>query len=137
MTRNRTARRARAWLLLTIAPLAGGCVLGAAAAGAGGAVYVSERGAEAVVDASVDKTFEAARQTFREMNIDESRTTSEENGGVTRKELSGTTAEREIEVEMETQGAGTKVEVVASKSRVTWDKDMAKRILERIVQLSK
>lgn len=128
----------RTWLVTGAMPLLlTGCILAAAGAGAGGAVYVSERGAESVIDASVDKTFDAARQTFQEMGINEVKTSSAQEGAITKRQLDGTTSDREITVEMETQGSGTKVEVVAAKTRVTWDKDMAKRILERIVQLSK
>jgi hypothetical protein len=38
---------------------------------------------------------------------------------------------------LKTEGSSTRVEVVASKSAVTWDKDMAKNILQRIVEKSK
>ena len=133
--------RSHAWkvrLLVAMMPaLVGGCVLAAAGAGAGGAVYVSERGAESVVDATVDETLQAARQTFRELGIKETKASTEEAGTGQKRGLWGESDDREITVWMETEGNSTKVDVVAQKSRVTWDKDLAKQILERIVALSK
>lgn len=114
-----------------------GCLLAAAGAGAGGAIYASERGQESVVAATVDRTFDAAQQTFREMGITETGRSSDQDGSTTRRELRGSLPERSIHVTLERQGASTKVEVVASKTEVTWDKDLAKRILERIVTLSR
>lgn len=133
--------RTRAWrlcLLIAAMPaLAGGCILAAAGAGAGGAVYVSDRGAESVVNAAVDETLQAARQTFQELGIKETKTSTEEAASGQKRGLWGESEDREITVWMETQGSSTKVDVVAQKSRVTWDKDLAKQILERIVALSK
>lgn len=133
--------RMHAWkvrLLVAAMPaLAGGCILAAAGAGAGGAVYVSERGAESVVDATVDETQQAARQTFRELGIKETKASTEDAASGQKRGLWGESDDREITVWMETQGNSTKVDVVAQKSRVTWDKDLAKQILERIVALSK
>jgi hypothetical protein len=117
--------------------LAGGCILAAAGAGAGGAVYVSDRGAESVVDATVDETLQAARQTFQELGIKETRASTEEAVSGQKRGLWGESDDREITIWMETQGNSTKVDVVAQKTRVTWDKDLAKQILERIVALSK
>jgi hypothetical protein len=133
--------RMRAWrvglLVAAVPALAGGCVLAAAGAGAGGAVYVSDRGAESVVNATVDKTQQAARETFRELGIKETKASTEQAGSGQKLGLWGESDDREITVWMETQGNSTKVDVVAQKSRVTWDKDLAKQILERIVALSK
>lgn len=132
--------RMRAWRLrLVVAAmpaLVGGCILAAAGAGAGGAVYVSDRGAESVVNATVDETLQAARQTFQELGIKETRASTEEAASGQKRGLWGESDDREITIWMETQGTSTKVDVVAQKSRVTWDKDLAKQILERIVALS-
>ncbi len=128
----------RSWVGAALLPVvAGGCLLAAAGAGAGGAVYVSERGAESVVAAPLARTQEAARSTFREMGIKETKTSTEETNGGEKRGLWGEADDREITVWMESQGSNTKVDVVAQKSRVTWDKGMAKRILERIVVLTK
>ena len=115
--------------------LSASCI--AAAAGAVGAVYVTKRGAEALVATPVGSTLDAARRTFQEMNISETKSSNEQDGSVEKRSLEGKTSDREIEVDLKTQGSGTHVEVVAKKTAVTWDKDMAKKILGRIVELAK
>jgi hypothetical protein len=115
---------------------AAGCIA-AAAAGAVGAVYVTERGAEAQVATPVGTTLDAARRAFQEMSITETKSSNEQDGSVEKRSLEGKTSEREIEVDLKTQGSGTHVEVVAKKTAVTWDKDLAKKILNRIVELAK
>ncbi len=130
---------------LTILPLvasllvgAGACVAAAAgaAAGAAGAVYYSERGAESIVSASVEKTAEATRKAFKEFNITETKARSEREAGKITQVIEGTTPDREVTVTIATEGTGSKVEVVAQKSAVTWDKDFAKAILQRVVSLA-
>jgi len=113
-----------------------GCVA-AAAGGVGAGVYYSDRGAESLVSAPIDKVFEASRQTFQELSITETKTSSESEGGSAERQLKGTGNDRDITVTLRTEGSSTKVEVVANKSAVTWDKDLAKRILEKIVEKSK
>jgi hypothetical protein len=129
---------------LTILPLAAGLLVGAGAcaaaaagaAGAAGAVYYSERGAESIVNAPVEKTAEAVRKTFTELNITETKTRSEQKTGDATEVLEGTTPDREVKVTIAAAEGGTsKVDVVARKSAVTWDKDFAKAILERVVSL--
>ena len=51
--------------------------------------------------------------------------------------LQGKTSDREVEVELRPEGSGTKVEVVAKKTAVTWDKDLARKVLGEIVERSK
>lgn len=122
-----------AWALL--APLVGaGCFLFAAGAGAGGAIYFSDRGVESLVAAPADQVRAAAVRTFEELGIAESRTSVERDGGAVRHRLEGSTAEREITVTLRTEGDATRVEVIARRSAITWDKDFARQILERIVR---
>jgi hypothetical protein len=109
-----------------------GCFLAAAGAGAGGAIYMTDNGAEALVGAPVDQTFTAAQETFRDLGITESKTVTERDGEESRK-LEGTTSDRDVSVEIRTQGSNTKVSVEVKKSPVTWDKDFAREILNRIV----
>jgi hypothetical protein len=116
---------------------AGACAAAAAgAAGAVGAVYYSERGAESMVNAPVEKTGDAARTAFKEFKITETKTRSEQEAGKTRQVIEGTMPGREVTVTIAAEGNGSKVEVVARKSPVTWDKDFAKAILERVVSLA-
>lgn len=119
-----------------VAVLTAGCLVAAAGAGAGGAIYLSDRGAESVVPASVDRAFDAARQTFGELGVSERKTGSEREGDTERRQLEGDTDDRDVRVTIRSQGEGAHVEVVVRRSAVTWDKEFARRILERIVTLS-
>ena len=127
-------------LMFAIVPLAGllgGCLVAAAGAGAGGAVYVTERDAEATLPASVAAVEASAKRTFGEMGITEKRTIAEEGSGGLKRTLEGTLDDRDISVAIQTAGTGAKVVVAARKTPVTWDKDLAKKILEKIVEGSK
>jgi hypothetical protein len=116
---------------------AGGCFLAAAGAGAGGAVYVTERGAESVVAAPIAKTLEAARGAIQAFGFSETKTSNEQNGAVEKRSLEGKTSDREVEIDLRTEGTGTHAEVVVKKTAVTWDKDLAKKILSKLVDLAK
>jgi len=120
-------------LLLGGALVLSGCVAVAAGAGAGGAIYLSDRGVESVVNASVDKTQAATREAFRNLSITESKAKTEQEAGVEKRALEGTTSDREVTVTIKSQGNGAHVEVVARKSAVTWDKDFARKLLEKII----
>jgi hypothetical protein len=119
--------------LAAVALLASGCVLAAAGAGAGGAVYVTERGAESVVPAPVAKTLDASRAAIQSFGFSETKSSNEQDGGVAKSTLEGKTSDREVEIELRSEGTGTHVEVVVKKTAVTWDKDLAKKILAKIV----
>lgn len=112
---------------------AGGCLVAAAGAGAGGAVYLSDRGAESLVSAPVVTVLSRVRTVFGELSITETRTTSDQEGSVERRGLHGTAGDREVEVSLRSEGSGTRVHVVVKKTAVTWDNDFAKTIVERIV----
>jgi hypothetical protein len=115
----------------------GGCVLAAAGAGAGGAVYVGDRGVESVVAAPVEKVYGATRTAFRDLGITESKTSNEQDGGVEKRVVAGSITDREVTASLKTQGSGTHVEVIVKKTAVTWDKDFARKVLEKVVALSK
>lgn len=110
-----------------------GCLVAAAGAGAGGAIYFTERGTESVLAAPVARVYDAARETFQEQGISETKTSTEQEGGGERRQLEGAKGDTEVTVTIRTEGSGSKVEVVARKSPVTWDKDFAKSVLESIV----
>ena len=114
-----------------------GCVAAAAGAGAAGAIYVIDRGAETSLLAPVPTVQASAKRVFTEMGIKETKTSTEQAGGGEKRVIEGTLDDREISVNIETAGTGSKVVVVAKKSAVTWDKDLAKNILERIVEGTK
>ncbi|HEX4575657.1 MAG TPA: hypothetical protein VH158_11025, partial [Gemmatimonadales bacterium] len=58
------------------------------------------------------------------------------NGGEQRK-LEGTANGRDVSVTLTSQGNNTRVQVVATTSAVTWDKDFARNVLHRIVAYSR
>jgi hypothetical protein len=117
---------------------AGACVVAAAGAGAGGGIYFTQRGVESVVPASVDRTAGATKRAFDELGIRETKAQTEqaENGGEKR-EIEGAAADRDVGVTIISEQQSTRVQVVAKKSAVTWDKDFARRILDKIVAYSR
>ena len=119
------------------AALSAGCAAAVGAgAGAAAAIHLSDRGVESLVRANVDKAQEAARKAFGEFNITETKVKTETESGRNKRILEGTAPDREITVTITTEGDGSKVEVVARKSAVTWDKDYAKAILQRVISLA-
>ena len=87
--------------------------------------------------APVDQTFSAARAAFSELDITETGTKTEREGAGERRELRGEAADRDVTVSLRSEGSSTRVEVVARRSAVTWDKDFARRIMEEIVSRAK
>jgi hypothetical protein len=115
-----------------------GCVVAAAGAGAGGGIYFTQRGVESVVPASLDRTYDATQQAFQQLHVRETKTTAERGGGEEKREVEGAASAREVTVTLTSEGKGsTRVQVIAKKSAVTWDKDFARRLLETIVALSR
>ncbi len=126
-------------LVSPLALLLAGCVVAAAGAGAGGGIYFTQRGVESVVPASVDRAAAATRQTFGELKIRQTKSEAEQgddNGE--KREIDGSTADRDIDVTLKPEGkSSTRVQVVAKKSAVTWDKDFARAVLDKIVAYSR
>jgi hypothetical protein len=116
---------------------ASGCILAAAGAGAGGAIYVGDRGVESEVAAPVDRVYEASRQAFKELGVAETKTSTEQDAGTEKRVLAGTIDDRKVTANFKSQGKGTHVEVVVEKTPVTWDKGFARRVMERVVALAK
>ena len=122
---------------LLVGSTAGGCLVAAAGAGAGGAIYINDRGVESLVATPMDPTFRAARAAFAAIEVTETKTKTEQEGSEEKRELSGETAEREVTVTLRSEGSSTRIEVVVRRSAVTWDKDFARRIMEEIVSRAK
>lgn len=122
--------------LITSTLLTAACVFAAAGAGAGGGIYYKGRGVESLVTAPVDQTYSAAEHALAQLGIRRTKTRAEQEGGTDRRELRGAGAEREVTVTLRTETGGTRIQVVARKSAVTWDKEFARTILARIVALS-
>lgn len=110
-----------------------GCFLAAAGAGAAGAIYLTDNGAEALIDAPMDEAFQASQQTFQEMNIVQTEMTQSD-GGESKRELKGTAGDRDVTVTIERDGENSRVEVTVKTSPVVWDKEYARSVLQRIVE---
>jgi hypothetical protein len=119
-------------LLLAIALPSTGC-LAAAAAGAAGGVYLTSRGAESVVEGSVDQVAGRAEAVMSEMGIVKEGESSEKQGD--RQELKGKKGDLDVTIQINRETSTTvKVEVTARENLAEWDKDYAKEVLSRIVQ---
>jgi len=127
---------ARWALVLAFAGALPGCfAAAAAAAGAGTGIYLTTRGAESVVNGSVDDVAARARTVLKAeaVTIDAA---SMESGG-DKREVKGTKGDLDVTVSMERQSpTTTKTEVTARKNLAEWDKAYAQRILDRIVKRS-
>jgi hypothetical protein len=119
-------------LLLAIALPSSGC-LAAAAAGAAGGVYLTSRGAESVVEGSVDQVAGRAEAVMSELGIVKEGESTEEQGD--RQVLKGKKGDLDVTIQVDRESASTvKVEVTARENLAEWDKDYAKEVLSRIVQ---
>ncbi len=119
-------------LPLAAALLSTGC-LAAAAAGAAGGVYLTSRGAESVVEGSVDQIAGRAESVMGEMAIVKEGESTEDQGD--KQVLKGKKGDLDITIEIERESENTaKVEVTARENLAEWDKDYAKEVLGRIVE---
>jgi hypothetical protein len=136
------ARRMRSWAPGVVAGAAtvivAGCLLAAAGAGAGGAIYVTERGAEAIIPAPLDRAATATQQAFDQLKIHQTKSARAQVEGGEQREFDGTARDRDVSVTLKPDGNGsTRVQVVAKTSAVTWDKEFARTILDKIVAYSR
>ncbi|PYO62504.1 MAG: hypothetical protein DMD28_05355 [Gemmatimonadetes bacterium] len=124
------------WAVIGLSALVAGCLVAAAGAGAGGGIYFTSRGAEGVVPASVERAAHATDQAFDHFKIRKTKVAAERSDEGQKQEISGTAAERkeEVTVTLRAEDPGsTRIQVVARKSAVTWDKSFARAVLEQIV----
>ncbi len=127
----------RTTLLATVALGSSACVVAAAGAGAGSAVYVSERSAESQVPAPVELAGKAVREAIRDLGVTERKYATESDADHERRIFGGETPDRDITVTVTTQGRGRVVNVVARHDAVIWDKKLARSVLQKIVALTK
>ena len=119
-------------LPLAVALLSTGC-LAAAAAGAAGGVYLTTRGAEAVVQGSVDDVAGRAEAVMGEMGIVKEGESTEDQGA--KHVFKGKQGDLDITIDINRESSTTtKVEVTARENLAEWDKDYAKEVLNRIVE---
>jgi hypothetical protein len=127
--------RALVWrIALAASPLAlSGCFLVAAGAGAAGAIAYTNRGASSDVAGNIDDVFGRAVSAFTSEGIRETGRSTEDNG--TKRKLVGSKGEQEVTVERDRESSTTtKVEVIAKKNTVDYDKELAKEVLNRIIK---
>ena len=132
---NRLMARAEwALALALILPMAG-CVAAAAAAGAGAGIYLTTRGAESLVDNSVDRVVGRAQAVMSEEGIVPDASSTEQGGD--KREFKGKKGDLDVTIELERKSpTTTRVEVTARKNLAEWDKEYAQQLLSRIVQKS-
>jgi hypothetical protein len=124
-------RRNLLFLLALVLPTTG--CLAAAAAGAAGGVYLTSRGAESVIEGSVDQVASRAEAVMSEMGIVKEGESTEDQGD--KQVLKGKKGDLDVTINIQRESSTTaKVEVTARKNLAEWDKDYAKEVLSRIVQ---
>jgi len=132
---------ARVWSHAAAVPgalLLTSCVVAAAGAGAGGGIYFTQRGVESVVPVPVERAATAAGQAFEQLKIRQTKSQVEQGDDGERREIEGTADAREVSVTLKVEGNNaTRVQVVAKRSAVTWDKDFARSVLDKIVAYSR
>ena len=128
------ARAQWAVALALVLPTAG-CVAAAAAAGAGAGIYLTSRGAESLVDNSIDQVAGRAQAVMSEEGIVADASSSEKGGD--KREFKGKKGDLDVTIELERKSsATTRVEVTARKNLAEWDKEYAQQLLSRIVEKS-
>jgi hypothetical protein len=132
---NRLMARAQWALALALVLPMAGCVAAAAAAGAGAGIYLTTRGAESLVNASIDQVARRAQAVMSEEGIVPDASSTEKGGD--KREFKGKKGDLDVTIELEQQSAtSTRVEVTARKNLAEWDKEYAQQLLSRIVQKS-
>jgi peroxiredoxin family protein len=123
------------WLLALglVLPVTGCLAAGAAAAGAGAGIYLTSRGAESLVESSVDQVAARARAVMSEEGIVPDEASMEKSGD--KREFKGKKGDLDVTIEIEKKDSKTtRVEVAARKNLAEWDKDYAQQVLSKIVE---
>jgi hypothetical protein len=130
---NKSRPRSTWALALALMLPATGCVAAAAAAGAGAGIYLTSRGAESLVESSVDQVATRARAIMSEEGIVPDASSSESSGN--KREFKGKKGDLDVTIQLEREsGSTTRVEVTARKNLAEWDKEYAQQLLTRIVE---
>ena len=117
-------------LLLALSSSA--CVAAAAGAGAAGAIYLTSRGAESVVEGSVDDLAARAKAVMGEMQIVADAESTKEGGD--KREFKGKKGDLDVTFHIKRETPTTsKVEVTARENLAEWDKKYAEQLLNQVV----
>lgn len=124
------------WVLaLALALPTTACMAAAAAAGAGAGIYLTSRGAESLVDNSIDQVASDARAVMDDEAIVPDASNVKEGGE--EREFKGKKGDLDVTIQMEQKSENTtRVEVTARKNVAEWDKDYAQQLLRKIVEKS-
>lgn len=118
-------------LALAAALLSTGC-LAAAAGGAAAGVYLTSRGAEAVVEGSVADVARRAESVMGELAIVKEDESTEDQGA--KQVLKGKKGDLDVTFHIKRETASTsKVEVTARENLAEWDKKYAEQLLNEVV----
>jgi hypothetical protein len=130
---NKSMPRSTWALALALMLPATGCVAAAAAAGAGAGIYLTSRGAESLVESSVDQVAARAQAVMSEEGIVSNASNSEVGGN--NREFKGKKGDLDVTIQLERKsGSTTRVEVTARKNLAEWDKEYAQQLLSRIIE---
>jgi len=130
---SRAARTLSKLSLALLVALPAPACLAAAAAGAASGIYLTTRGAESLVEGSVDDLAARAERVMGEMQIVKDAESSERGGD--ERELKGKKGDLDVTIQLRRESpTTTKVEVTARENLAEWDKEYAQQVLERIVK---
>jgi hypothetical protein len=100
---------------------------------AGAGIYLTSRGAESLVEGSIDQIAARARSVMNEEGIVPDASSTEDGGD--KREIKGKKGDLDITFEMEQKSdKTTRVEVTARENLAEWDKEYAQQLLQRIVE---
>ncbi len=132
---NKSMPRSMWALVLALMLPVTGCVAAAAAAGAGAGIYLTSRGAESLVERSVDQVATRAQAVMSSEGIVPDASSSESGGN--KREFKGKKGDLDVTIQLEREsGSTTRVEVTARKNLAEWDKEYAQQLLSRIIEKS-
>jgi hypothetical protein len=112
--------------------LLNGCLL-AAAGGVGGGIYFTNQGVESIVPGGVEAVAAATERAFEDFDLTRTELRIDDDGQTLRAQPSEG-GDPEVTVTIRREGdTSSRVEVKARNSVVTWDKDYARQVIEKIV----
>src|SRR5436309_14659444 len=86
---RRTGTTLRTWAAVSAAALLAGCLVAAAGAGAGGGIYVTQRGVESVVPATVERAAAATAAAFDQLKVRQRKSQAEQREDGEQREIEG------------------------------------------------
>jgi hypothetical protein len=117
-----------ATMAFALAGATGGCLAAAVGAGAAAGIYLTDQGAQGIVQGSLATVDANTQAVLSQMGITVEERTARENGFHYR----GTSGDLSINVELVGQGATTEVRASAQRSPVEWDRSYARTIVQAI-----